>query len=162
MLRHQLKTTRGARTRHSDIRPFCPLRDKASLAPSTSVENCHPPERCPYHRNQDEVDNTYIEDKDYVLDADELAPFDDHIDNIFANHDAAQQNKGKKHKDTDWWDVEEAIQEIEGRDQSSEELSQNDSLAQQGDKLPPNIAAKMNSLGSGPSSVDSRDLQGQP
>ncbi|MED6152059.1 hypothetical protein PIB30_088344 [Stylosanthes scabra] len=97
---------------------------------------------------------------------------------------------------------QEAIQVIEGRDQSSKELSQNDSLQtgyashvdveeykreivelkteaieekkkiqamenlvryliqQQGDNLPPNIAAEMNSLGSGPSCVDNWDLQG--
>ncbi|MED6201245.1 hypothetical protein PIB30_092956, partial [Stylosanthes scabra] len=96
----------GARARHSDIRLFCPPRDKASSDPSDSVENRHPPERCPIHMNQTEVDNTDIEDEDYVPDADEMSSFDDHINNLFANHDAEEQNKGEKRKDIDWWDVE--------------------------------------------------------
>ncbi|MED6198935.1 hypothetical protein PIB30_071356 [Stylosanthes scabra] len=59
--------------------------------------------------------------------------------------------------------VDEAIKVIESCDQSTKELSQNESLAQQqGDNLPPNIAAEMNSLGSGPSSTDTQDLQGPP
>ncbi|MED6115193.1 hypothetical protein PIB30_087906 [Stylosanthes scabra] len=86
----------GSRARHSKIRPFRPPRDKAYSAPSASVENCHPPNRCPNHRNQPEVDNTDTENDDYISDADEMASFDDHIDNLFGNHDAEQQNKGKK------------------------------------------------------------------
>ncbi|MED6199136.1 hypothetical protein PIB30_073117 [Stylosanthes scabra] len=35
-------------------------------------------------------------------------------------------------------------------------------LQQQGDNLPPNIAAEMNSLGSGPSSTGTQDIQGPP
>ncbi|MED6195501.1 hypothetical protein PIB30_038447 [Stylosanthes scabra] len=96
----------GAHARHSDIRPFRPPRDKASSDPSDSVEHRHPPERCPIHMNQDVVDNIDTEDKDCVLDADEMESFDDDINNLFANHDAEEQNKGKKRKDIDWWDVE--------------------------------------------------------
>ncbi|MED6107865.1 hypothetical protein PIB30_018149 [Stylosanthes scabra] len=83
----------GGRARHSDIRPFHPPRDKASSAPSASVEKRRAPERCPNHGNQAEVDNTDTEDEDYVLDANEMTSFDDYINNLFANHDAEQQNK---------------------------------------------------------------------
>ncbi|MED6198104.1 hypothetical protein PIB30_062845 [Stylosanthes scabra] len=96
----------GARARHSDIRPFRPPRDKASSDLSDNVENHHPPERCPIHMNQAVEDNTNTEDEDYVPDANEMASFDDHIDNLFANHNVEVQNKGKKRKDSDWWDVE--------------------------------------------------------
>ncbi|MED6159339.1 hypothetical protein PIB30_041416 [Stylosanthes scabra] len=52
------------------------------------------------------MDNTDTEDEDYVPDANEMASFDDHIDNLFADHDAEEQKKGKKRKDNKPWEVE--------------------------------------------------------
>ncbi|MED6161910.1 hypothetical protein PIB30_065266 [Stylosanthes scabra] len=71
----------GARARQSEIRPFRPPRDKAFTALSDSFDNRHPPERCPTHVYRPVVDNTDIEDEDYIPDVDEMASFDDHIDN---------------------------------------------------------------------------------
>ncbi|MED6142771.1 hypothetical protein PIB30_000331 [Stylosanthes scabra] len=96
----------GADARDSDIRQFRPPHDKASSTSLASVENRYPPDRCSNQSNQAEVDNTDTEEEDYDSDADEMTSFDDHIKNLFANHDAEQQNKGKKRKDIDWWDVE--------------------------------------------------------
>ncbi|MED6170337.1 hypothetical protein PIB30_029940 [Stylosanthes scabra] len=72
--------------------PFRPPRDKSS-ALSVSIENCYPLDRCPNHSNQAEVDNIDTENDDYVLNADKTASFDDHIDNLFVNHNVEQQNK---------------------------------------------------------------------
>ncbi|MED6179394.1 hypothetical protein PIB30_000507 [Stylosanthes scabra] len=35
-----------------------------------------------------------------------MASFDDHIDNLFRDHDAEEQHKGKKRKDNKAWQVE--------------------------------------------------------
>ncbi|MED6211940.1 hypothetical protein PIB30_078391 [Stylosanthes scabra] len=56
--------------------------------------------------NQVVVDNANLEHEDYVLDADEMASFDDHLDNLFAKKYAREQNMGKRRKDNDWWSVE--------------------------------------------------------
>ncbi|MED6131427.1 hypothetical protein PIB30_009908 [Stylosanthes scabra] len=99
----------GACARHSEIRLFRLPRDKAFCDPLDSVENHHPPKRCPTHMNRPEVDNTDTEDKDYVPNADEMASFDGHIDNLFADHDAEEQNKCKKRKDNKPWEVEDGV-----------------------------------------------------
>ncbi|MED6122481.1 hypothetical protein PIB30_040211 [Stylosanthes scabra] len=96
----------GSRTRLSDICPFRPPRDKASFDLSDSADHRHPAKRCPIPMNQAVVDNADPEDEDYVPDADEMASFDDHLDNLFAKQDAREQNKGKRRKDNDWWSVE--------------------------------------------------------
>ncbi|MED6198934.1 hypothetical protein PIB30_071355 [Stylosanthes scabra] len=95
----------GVRAGHSEIRLFRPPRDKASSDLSDSVENRHPHERCTTHVNQAVVNNTDTEDEDYVPDADEMASFYDHIDNLFADHDVKEQNKGKKRMDNKSWEV---------------------------------------------------------
>ncbi|MED6136960.1 hypothetical protein PIB30_060606 [Stylosanthes scabra] len=49
---------------------------------------------------------SYTEDEDYVPDADEMASFDDHIDNLFADHDAEEQNNRKRRTDNKPWEVD--------------------------------------------------------
>ncbi|MED6160044.1 hypothetical protein PIB30_047785 [Stylosanthes scabra] len=61
---------------------------EATSAPPASVENRHHPEIRQNHMIKAKVDNIDIEDEDYVLDADDMASFNDHIDNLFANQDA--------------------------------------------------------------------------
>ncbi|MED6203623.1 hypothetical protein PIB30_001321 [Stylosanthes scabra] len=96
----------GARARQSEIRPCRPPRDKALTAPSDSFDNRHPPERCPTHVYRPVVDNTDTEDEDYVPGSDELESFDDHIDNLFAAHDAEQQQNVKKRSRNKPWEVD--------------------------------------------------------
>ncbi|MED6177000.1 hypothetical protein PIB30_093600 [Stylosanthes scabra] len=96
----------GARAGHSKIRPFRPPRDKTAFDSSERVGNRHSHERCTTHVNQAIVDNTDTEDEDYVPNTDEIASFDDHLDNLFVDHDAELQNKGKKRKDNKPWEVE--------------------------------------------------------
>ncbi|MED6137689.1 hypothetical protein PIB30_067291 [Stylosanthes scabra] len=88
----------GAQARHLEIRPFRPPRDKASSVPPDSVEN-----RQVYGPV---VDNKDTEDEDYVPGSDELESFDDHIDNLFAAHDAEQQLNDKKRNRNKPWQVE--------------------------------------------------------
>ncbi|XP_015950074.1 uncharacterized protein LOC107474945 [Arachis duranensis] len=57
--------------------------------------------------DRDEDADVYSEDEDYDPEVDEVESFDDHVDDVFAAHEAEHRgNANSKKKDTDFWEVD--------------------------------------------------------
>ncbi|XLT09701.1 hypothetical protein HN51_055494, partial [Arachis hypogaea] len=100
LLPHSRNNTRQS---HANAVPFRPPCNERRLAPSSDMGDIRAPAMRTKSWDRDEDADVYSEDEDYDPEADEVESFDDHVDDLFATHEAEHRgNANSQKKDTNF------------------------------------------------------------